>query len=130
MTDPLRPFAQAIRSLWRTRAGEKSRSAGASSSAPGAAEPQAPKARVNETFQARLQARIAGLDSRDPKRLREAFVETVLLWEVGDQLAPDPALGDLVARVAEQLATDSAVSERLHQLLLQVSAHREHTPRD
>jgi hypothetical protein len=123
MTDPLRPFARAIHSLWHTRAGEKNSKAdaGAASAASSAPEQRPPNERLNETLQSRLQACMLGLNTKDPKRLREAFVETVLLWEIGGHLAPDPALGEFVASVADQIASDPTVGERLHRLLLQLS---------
>lgn len=130
MTDPLRPFTQAIHSLWRTRAGEKNNTASATPSpaAASTADRRPPAPAVSETLQSRLQARMLGLDTNDPRRLREAFVETVLLWEIGDHLAPDPGLSEVVSRVAEQLAVDPIVGDRLHQLLLQLSAQRQQPP--
>lgn len=52
--------------------------------------------------------------------MRDAFVETVLIWELGDALAPDPGLADVVARVSEQLTTDPMVVSRLQELLLEI----------
>jgi hypothetical protein len=120
MTDPLRPFAERIRSLRRESTGKAARtteSAGSVGSAQGGARAARPP-RTAESLRLRLQARIAGVAPDDPRRMREAFVETVLLWELGEELATDAALGDLVTRVSEQLVADPEVAERMHQMLL------------
>ncbi|HEY4211216.1 MAG TPA: hypothetical protein VGM84_07030 [Steroidobacteraceae bacterium] len=121
MTDPLRPFADAIRTLWRTRAqnAQKTQDKGTSGAASaGISQPQ--PGRTRESLRARLKARISVLDPSAPSKLRETFVETVLLWELGEQLAPDPGFADLVARVSEQLVSDPQTGERLHRLLLEI----------
>ncbi len=126
MTDPLRPFTQAIRSLWRSRtraASDVASSSGSSAATTaGAAEARLPSGRAGETLQSRLKSRLTAIDRRDAKQMREAFVETVLIWELGDQLALDSGLADVVARVSEQLTADPAVVERLQELLLELSA--------
>ena len=126
MTDPLRPFTQAIRSLWKTRArgvasaADSSHAAsGASSSRSGAGSKQT--GRAGETLRTRLHSRISALDTGDRQKMRDTFIETVLLWELGEHLAPDPGLSEVVARVSEQLATNPALVDRLHELLLQLS---------
>src|SRR5687768_7905866 len=99
MTDPLRPFAHAIRSWWRTRT--RNGTDGTSSSAAantGSAERGARTTRTGETLQSRLRARMHGIETTDARRMRDAFVETVLLWEIGEHLAPDPAFAEVVAR--------------------------------
>lgn len=77
------------RALWRERVqGVQRASAGSS----GASEsPQF----VGESLQSRLGARIAALDGNDSGQLRHTFVETVLLWEFGQQLARDPAFSEM-----------------------------------
>jgi len=124
MTDPLRPFTQVIRSLWRSRAREAASPGAASpaTSAGAAAEAQVLTARAGETLLSRLRSRLGAVDRHDPKQMREAFVETVLVWELGDQLALDAGLADVVSRVSEQLTADPAVVERLQELLLELSA--------
>jgi hypothetical protein len=127
MTDPLRPFTQTIRSLWRFRtrgARDVTSSPGTSAASAMAASTDArpPASRAGETLQSRLKSRLAAIDRHDVKQMREAFVETVLRWEIGDQLAMNAGLAEVVARVSEQLTTDPAVVERLQELLLEISA--------
>jgi hypothetical protein len=114
VTDPLRPFAQIIRSLWRSRV---------SPAQPGhALQPSSQQTgKADESLKSRLSARIAGISADNPAHLRQAFVETVLLRELGDNLARDPQFGALVARVCEQLESQPAVSQSLHQLLARLA---------
>lgn len=116
MTDPLRPFAQIIRSLWRGRTSATERTSPATNTA----HPQH-RANVDESLQSRLSARIASVDAENPARLRQAFVETVLLRELGENLARDPDFGALVARVCEQLESQPTVAQNLHQLLVRLA---------
>jgi|GEM_PF-1987186 len=128
MTDPLRPFADAIRSLWSARARatpETSASARTTSTtnvrAPGT---DAQAQRSSRSLESRLKARISAQPGIGAAKLREVFVETVLLWELGEQLAPDPAFSEMVAQVADQLAANSAVSERLNRALARLATTR------
>jgi hypothetical protein len=54
--------------------------------------------------------------------MREAFVETVLLWELGEQLAPDPDFAEMVTTVSDQLAADPRIGERLNRALQQLAS--------
>jgi hypothetical protein len=115
VTDPLRPFAQIVRALWTSAA---SRTRHKRSAAPAPSSETHPRA--GESLQAKLVERIASVERDDVGRMRETFVETVLLWELGDHLAQDPAFNELVHRVSAQLAMDPAVGSRLQALLLQL----------
>jgi hypothetical protein len=121
VTDPLRPFAEIIRSLWRGRSSASDRAATRDHNS--AAAPPEP-ARVDESLQSRLTARIAGVDSDNPARLRHVFVETVLLRELGDHLARDPQFATLVAKVCDQLESQPTVAQNLHQLLVRLAHGR------
>jgi hypothetical protein len=119
--DPLRPFAHLIRSLWtgkRPAAG----TAGAATQSTGAQHPHAVAA--SSPVANRLQTRLAALQQWNGERARELFVEHILLMELGEDLALDPAFADLVQRVCSQLATEPAVGARLDELLQQVAAGR------
>jgi len=61
------------------------------------------------------------VSSQDARQIREKFVETVLLWELGDHLAHDPAFGEVVTHVSQQLAADPVVSRKLDGLLVQLA---------
>jgi len=122
VTDPLRPFAQIIRTLWRSRA-QAGKSAGASASASRESRrlPREDDQQAEGSLRAHLTARIGGVSSQDARQIREKFVETVLLWELGDHLARDPAFGEVVSHVSQQLASDPVISRKLHGLLMQLS---------
>jgi hypothetical protein len=75
-------------------------------------------------LQSRLSAQIAGIDTANPARLRHVFVETVLLWELGEQLARDPEFAEMVSRVCEQLGSDPTVAQNLHGQLVKLAAAR------
>ena len=108
-----------IRALWHGRIQRASgNEAAAGPSAPPA---QMDRPAAGESLQSRLAARIASVDVGNATRMRETFVETVLLWELGEQLAQDPAFGEMVTRVSQQLALDAGIRERLHRLLLRLS---------
>jgi hypothetical protein len=132
MTDPLRPFTQAIRSLWGSRArttqGNADASPASAATARGSAQRAASSRSPGETLRTRLKTRITQLDGTDPRKMREAFVETVLLWELGEHLAPDPEFHELVARVFEQIETDPEVGDRLHQVLMRISERSPQSP--
>jgi hypothetical protein len=108
-----------IRALWRGR----SQRAGGSGATARRTTPPADTDRPaqGESLQSKLVSRIASIDAGNASRMRDTFVETVLLWELGEQLAQDPDFGEMVMRVSQQLALDPAVSGRLQQLLLRLS---------
>src|SRR5512139_2449271 len=109
-----------IRALWLARAQAPRPAARRDST--GRSTPDIPAARSPRSLRSQLKSRISALQPAEPARLREAFVETVLLWELGESLAPDPAFGEMVTSVSEQLASDAAVSERLHRALSRLAA--------
>jgi hypothetical protein len=119
VTDPLRPFAQLIRALWHGRTQRTADNGATANHSPPTADARAPGEGVS--LQTRLVSRIASIDAGNASRMRETFVETVLLWELGEHLAQDPAFGEMVERVSQQLALDPAVSAQLHELLLRLS---------
>jgi hypothetical protein len=121
--DPLRPFAAVIRSLWQARASASSPTPEArkTGTTPNPATlVHAQSARTEESLRARLKSRISQVDPDDPRRVREAFVETVLLWELGEKLAHDAGFGEMVMQISDQLASDAAVDQRLQKLVLQI----------
>jgi hypothetical protein len=125
MTDPLRPFADIIRSLWRARTQTNGKPAVASTATASGVRASMEAARGRRTapsLQSQLKTRVAACNGASRSRLRETFVETVLLWELGEELAPDPAFGEMVMQVSEQLASDPAICARLDQMLDRLSS--------
>jgi hypothetical protein len=119
MTDPLRPFADMIRSLWLVRARATAPARVTVTSRPDA---DVPTSRSLRTLRSRLQARMSASQPAGAARMREAFVETVLLWELGEELASDPRFVEMVTSVAEQVASDPSVGERLNRMLTRLAS--------
>jgi hypothetical protein len=115
MTDPLRPFADLIRSLSQSRTRGVERASRPSATA--SVTPQ----RTERTLKSRIKERIAQAGSANPSRRRELFVEAVLLAELGENLAQDPAFGEMVSRVTQHLHSDSVTGVRLDELLTHLS---------
>lgn len=123
MVDPLRPFVTLIGSLSRRKT-----DAAGNATAPAAVDAEtaaggAPKTlRSPSDLRARLRSRLGEVGMVDPERARRTFVETVLLWQLGDELARDPAFTDLVLKVAEQLQADRELRSRLSELIETLAA--------
>ena len=116
MTDPLRPFAQIIRALWRGGA----RAATTPATTTGG-ELQSSPAATRDTLETRLATRIGSLDPQNPAKLRQTFVETILLWEFGERLAADPTYTEMIERICAQLESDPVTTHQLNGLLAQLA---------
>lgn len=113
--DPLRPFAGLIRTLWRSQSGAAS---SADSPLKDAAAGEIVTERGGEArLTERLRTQLLRIGIADPRRARDAFIETVLVAELGEGLVRDPAFSAVVARVSEQLGADPALAAQLQSLL-------------
>jgi hypothetical protein len=113
--DPLRPFAELVRSLYRARSGATARTS------PGA-QPQGNQSEsvaidAIDALHTRLRARLSEAGLTDADRARKVFVEVVLAWELGDQIPGDPAFAEVVKAVTNRIADRPRLSGRLHTLL-------------
>jgi hypothetical protein len=118
--DPLKPFAGLIRTLWKsTTPSATQKDALASAASTSGEETQGePAAALEETtLRTRIRARLTRVGLNDPRLAREVFVETVLTCELGENLSRDPGFTDMVKLVAEHIAADARLGERLHSLL-------------
>ncbi len=124
--DPLRPFANLIRSLWTGTKAAPARAADGARLAQGTTGPraQADAIAASTPLSARLQSRLAALREWNSVRARELFVEHVLLMEFGSDLARDPTFADLVQRVSAQLDAEPTLRTRLDQLLQELATDR------
>jgi hypothetical protein len=115
--DRLSSFTGLIRTLWRS---QSERTRGAIGAATGTeshpAEAPQPLKRTREELRDRLRSRLAGLPGAARERRCEAFVETVLLWELSDTAVADPRFAGIVARVTQELMSDPRVGARLDEL--------------
>ena len=116
MVDPLQPFSSIVRTAL-DRALHRAKS-DLATDAKDAAPPHQIKENVPvQSLRSRLRARTAAKADADSVQLRQFFVESVLLSELGEGFAQDPAFGELVQIVSEQLASDPQLSARLEFLL-------------
>ena len=127
MLDPLRSLAELVRTLTRSRSesrpntSETQRQRGPRDNAPIPARPPTALS-ASEALRARLRQRLRAVGTQDKRRAREAFVETVLAAELGDAITLDPAMADIVSKIAQQLGNDAS-TERDLRLLLEELAH-------
>jgi UDP-N-acetylmuramyl tripeptide synthase len=129
--DPLRPFSDLIRALWksgasrvdRTERGAASREA--SAERPSAAlEPDDPE---RQSLEAALAVRLRQVGLGDPRRVREIFVETVMTRELGLGTPSSAAFTELSRRIADRIGSHTRLSARLHALLTALAGPQ---PRD
>lgn len=118
MVDPLGPFVALIRSISRRKASPtESASSAAEVDTDATPHDAARTTRPSIDLRTKLKSRLVEVGLVDPDRARRTFVETVLLWQLGEELARDPAFGDLVAKVADQLRSDRELRTRLSELI-------------
>jgi hypothetical protein len=119
--DPLRPFADFVRSLSRrttpARAAETAQGRAVSPEQLGADA----SALATEGLDAKLRAQLGRTGVADRVRAREAFVEVVLAFELGDQLCENPGFAELVKGVSSRIDAHPQLSERLHELLVDLA---------
>lgn len=125
--DPLKPFANLMRSLWTGKTRSSARAVDGGRPTPTGQQPQAKGIAPAAQVSAKLQSRLALLREWNSARARELFVEHVLLVEFGSDIARDPVFADLVRRVSTQLEAEPALGARLDHLLQQLAADR-HAP--
>ncbi len=118
MLDPLRSLAELVRTLTRSRADNRGKTEETQRQrAPGGdtqvGERFATPVNAVEALRERLRTRLRAVGSGDRRRAREAFVETVLATELGDAVTLDPAMSEIVSKVAKQLGDDAATDRDL-----------------
>jgi hypothetical protein len=121
MLDPLRSLAELVRTLTRSRAdgrGNASEAQRQRSTFEQSPVVDLPPSAVNaaDALRERLQKRLRAVGVKDPRRAREAFVETVLSAELGDAITLDPQMSEVVSKIARQLGDDPATNRDLAQL--------------
>ena len=97
--------------------GAKARTA--SASAGGEAE------RTLDSLRTTLSSRLRAVEGNERERKRgraRIFVESVLVWEFGEDLLGDPEFDAIVGRVEENLLADDQLADRLGDLLDELSS--------
>lgn len=121
--DPLRPFLSLVRSLWVGNTAKTSNRTQAATTAH--STNVAGHIAASQPIERRLQSQLGALKAPgawNTQRAREVFVRQVLLAELGDDLAADPAFVELVMKLSGQLGSDPRISARLDALLRELAA--------
>jgi hypothetical protein len=122
MVDSIRPFVALIRTLSRKKVEAPGGVAEPTAVGDGATSDAATGPDRSSQLETRLRVRLAAADAADPDKARQTFVETVLLSQLGESLARDPAFPDLVAKVSEQLQSDVQTRAQLAKLIASLRA--------
>src|SRR5262245_55519463 len=117
MVDSIRPFAALIRTLSRKKV--QAATDAAQPASVGDTGSGGPAAAMDEgqQLESRLRARLADLSREGNEDASHTFVETVLLFQLGDELARDPSFADVVTKVSRQLQADAQTRAKLTQLI-------------
>ncbi len=113
MLDPLRSLAELVRTLTRPRTQSRGDTRTGTKSTP--SEDAAPIGEA-QALREKLRQRIRLVGTADRRRTREVFVETVLATELGERITLDPAMAEIVSKVAQQLGEDSSTDRDLRLL--------------
>ena len=118
--DPLRPFADLVRSLWGSRSDPTLRTE--STGQARRLDEQQPTGipEPTEDLHTHLRARLSQVGLADAGRARETLVEVVLAWELGERVQGDPGFADIVKTVANRIGERPQLCGRLHELLVNV----------
>jgi len=116
MLDPLRSLAELVRTLTRSRAESRGKPTDTqrlrNARDPITAQPRT-AITASEALRERLRQRLRVVGTTDGRRAREAFVETVLASELGDAVTLDPAMAEIISKVAQQLGSDASTNRDL-----------------
>lgn len=122
--DPLRPFSDLIRSLWKSSTPRVERARGGTG-APRASPQSTPEAESGSlSLRSEIRSRIRQIGLSDPRRVREVFVETVIARELGLGTTHAADLTELAQRIAARIGSHSELSARLHTLLVAIAEDR------
>jgi phage-related baseplate assembly protein len=128
MLDPLRSLAELVRTLTKSRANSRGNTSETQrqrvTADPTRSEPGSPGITSAEPLRERLRQRLRAIGNTDRRRAREAFVETVLAAELGDAVTLDPAMAEVVNKIAAQLGSDAATDRDLGLLFDELSREK------
>lgn len=122
MTDPIRPFINLVESIASTTATQKSREAAAQGAIAKPSRQNSSNSNAALSFTERLKTRLSVIDRKDRRMRRQVFIEVALLTELGEQLAMDHALSDLIEKVSSLIAANDTMVTDLDAALDKVDA--------
>lgn len=122
-TDPIDSLSGIMRALRRRMAesSEKRPAAGSDKTATSTTRTTTTTGGDIGALRRRIEARLGGLPAseRGSAQAQRIFVETVLVWEFGDQIVQDPAFSQLLARVQDALAAEPDARRRFFEMISQ-----------
>jgi hypothetical protein len=120
--DPLKPFSDLARTVTRA-VRRKERAQGNPGNTSASASQAAAPAPVVRSVNERLRQRLTSTPTWDKDNARAIFIETILISELGEDLVRDPAFGDMVRKLSDQMTTNPSLCTRLDQLLKELSSN-------
>jgi type II secretory pathway component PulM len=119
-TDPIQGFNAIVQALRQRLAGRREKIETRAADAPAPATPARTEQKASiDDLRIQIAKRLAGLspEERRSRRGRQVFLESVLVWEFGDEITTDPAFGRLTAEIQQAIEDEAAISTRFGDLL-------------
>ena len=101
-------------------AGRREKVSSSKTSAASTPSPATPQRKADiQDLKVQIGKRLAGLspEERRSKRGQQVFLESVLVWEFGDEITSDPAFAQLTAEIQQAIEKETDVSDRFGAML-------------
>lgn len=119
-TDPVQGLNALVEALRRRMAGRREKVSSSKTSAASTPSPATPQRKADiQDLKVQIGKRLAGLspEERRSKRGQQVFLESVLVWEFGDEITSDPAFAQLTAEIQQAIEKETDVSDRFGAML-------------
>ena len=94
------------------------------STTPDIKSPQKPKKISKDELKKNLSQKLKSIpkNTENKSRSKDVFLESVILWEFGEQLANDPLFAEIKSKVRQTIESNPETSEKLEKLIDQLSS--------
>ena len=119
-TDPVQGLNALVEALRRRMAGRREKVAGSKTAPASTPSPATPQRKADiQDLKTQIGKRLAGLspEERRSKRGQQVFLESVLVWEFGDEITSDPAFAQLTSEIQQAIEKETDVSDRFGAML-------------
>lgn len=119
-TDPVQGLNALVEALRRRMAGRREKVSSSKTSAASTPSPATPQRKADiQDLKVQIGKRLAGLspEERRSKRGQQVFLESVLVWEFGDEITSDPAFAQLTAEIQQAIEKETDVRDRFGAML-------------
>ena len=119
-TDPVQGLNALVEAMRRRMANRREKVASSATSTASTPSPATPQRKADiQDLKTQIAKRLAGLspEERRSKRGQQVFLESVLVWEFGDEITADPAFAQLTAEIQQAIENESSVSDRFGAML-------------